>query len=104
MNEYNELVYATVKVVTELCSPEKKKVNARKKSSWEQKMEREIEHLQVELSVLSELERCINVKGKMCRKLKRKYKLDKENITRVKETVKQRMQLQAQRMQRYEKR
>ena len=39
----------------------------------------------------------------MCRKLKRKYKLNKENITRVKETVKQRIQLKAQRMQRYEK-
>ena len=35
MNECNELVYATAKVVTELCFPKKKrKVNARKKPSW----------------------------------------------------------------------
>ena len=39
----------------------------------------------------------------MFRKLKRKYKLNRENITRVKGTVKQRMQLKAQRMQIYEK-
>ena len=57
-----------------------------------------------ELSILSELERGISVKGKMCRKLKRKYKLNEENITTVKETVKQRMQHKVQRMRRYEKR
>ena len=104
MNEYNELVYATAKVVTELCSPKKKrKVNTRKKPSWKQKMEKEIEHLGGELSILSELERGINVKRKMRRKLKWKYKFNEENITVVKETVKQRMQLKAQKMQRYEK-
>ena len=104
MNEYNELVYATAKVVTELCSPKKKrKVNTRKKPSWKQKMEKEIEHLGGELSILSELERGINVKRKMRRKLKWKYKFNEENITVVKETVKQRMQLKAQKMRRYEK-
>ena len=56
------------------------------------------------LSILSELARGINVKGKMCRKLKREYKLKEENITKVKETVKQRKQLKAQRMRRYERR
>ena len=45
----------------------------------------------VELSIMSELERSMDVKGKVCRKLKRKYKLNKESITTVKETVKQRM-------------
>ena len=45
------------------------------------------------------LERGINVKGKMCRKLQRKYKLNKG-----KGTVKQRMQLKTERMRRYEKR
>ena len=66
-------------------------------------MEKEIELLRGELSILSELEMGINVKGKICRKLKRKYKLNIENITRMKETVKQRMQLKAQRMRIYEK-
>ena len=37
-------------------------------------------------------------------KVKEKKKLSKENITRLKETLKQRMQLKTQEMQRYEKR
>ena len=49
MNKYNKLVYATAKIVTKLCSPKKKKVNARKKPSWKQKMEKEREHLRGEL-------------------------------------------------------
>ena len=40
----------------------------------------------------------------MCRKLKRKYKLNEENIARLKERVKKRMQLKAQRRRKYEKR
>ena len=59
-------------------------------------MEKEIEHLQGELSILSELERDINMKGRMHRKLIRKYKLNEQNITMMKKTVKQRMQLKAQ--------
>ena len=41
-------------------------------------MEKEIEHLPGKLSILTELERGINVKRKICRKLKGKYKLGKE--------------------------
>ena len=43
-------------------------------------------------------------KEKCVVKLKRKYKLNQENITTVKETVKQRMQLKAQRIRKCEKR
>ena len=67
-------------------------------------MENEIEHLRGELSILSELEMGTNVKGKMCRKLNRKYNWKKENRAGVKEPVKRRMQLKSQRMQVYEKR
>ena len=52
MNEYNELVYTAVKVVSELCSPKRKrKVNARMKPPWKQKIEKEIEHLRGELRI-----------------------------------------------------
>ena len=40
----------------------------------------------------------------MCRKVKRKYKLNEKNIIKAKETVKQSTQRKAQRMRRYEKR
>ena len=62
-----------------------------------------MEHLRAELSILSELERGISVKEKIF-KLKRKFRLDEENITTVKETVKQKMQFKVQRLQKYEKR
>ena len=52
MNEYNELVYATAKEITKLCSPKRKKKNARKKPLWKLKIEKEIEHLRRELSEL----------------------------------------------------
>ena len=67
-------------------------------------MEKEIEHLVRKPFILSKLEKGINMKENMCRKLRRKYKLNKENITTVKEILKQRMQLKAQTMKRYEKR
>ena len=73
--------------------PEKKRHGNRK---WKRK---EIEHLRGEWSILSESERGINAKRKMCGKLKKKHKLNIENITRIKETVKQRIQFKAQRMQ-----
>ena len=56
MNKYSELVYATAKVVTELCCPKRKRiVNARWKQnpSWKQKKGKETEHLRGELSILS---------------------------------------------------
>ena len=49
MNEFNKLVYRTTKVVTKLCSTKRKiKVNARKKPSWKQKIEKEIETINTE--------------------------------------------------------
>ena len=62
MNGYNKLNYATAKVLTELCFPKTRKVNARKKPSWNQKIEKEIEHLRGEITILSELKRDKNVK------------------------------------------
>ena len=83
MNEYSKLVYATAKVVTDICSRKRKrKVMAREKPSWKQKTG-EKKLLRGELSTLSELERSINVKERMCRKLKKKYKLNKENMKKV---------------------
>ena len=42
-----------------------------------------------ELSILIELQKGINVKGRACRTLKRRYKINKDNIIIIKETVKQ---------------
>ena len=57
-----------------------------------------------ELSILTELQNGINVKGRACITLKKTNKINKDNIIIIKETVKQKMQLKAQRLRRCEKR
>ena len=56
---------------------------------WKEKIEREIELMRGELSILTELQKGINVKRRACRTLKRRYKINKDNIIIIKETVKQ---------------
>ena len=50
---------------------------------------REIDHMRGELLILSELQRGLNVKGRACKTLKRRYKINKDNIIIIKETDKQ---------------
>ena len=57
-----------------------------------------------ELSILSELQMGVNVKGRRFRKIPKKYQLASENILEVEEMIKQKMQLKAQRMRWYDKR
>ena len=109
LTTYNQLLYATGKVITNMCSERKKKKKKKnphrqQKPKWKERIEKEIELMRGELSILTELQRGVNVKGKACRTMKRKYKIEKDNINTVKETIKQRMQLKAQRLRRYEKR
>ena len=83
LNEYSKSVHATAKLVTDICSPKmKRKAMAREKPSRKQKTGGK-KLLRRELSTLSELERSINVKERMYRKLKKKYKLNKEKIKKV---------------------
>ena len=108
LTRYNEIVYATAKVLSDICSDrsknKRKKTNRRKKPLWKEKIEKEIEYMRGQLSILSELQRGVNVKGKECRKLIRKFKVTEDNIDVVKETIKQKMQLKAQRLRRFDKR
>ena len=57
-----------------------------------------------QLFILSELQRGVNVKGRRLRKMTKKYKLTSKDILEVNEMIKQKMQLKAQRMRRYDKR
>ena len=79
----------------------KKKPHRQKKPMWKEKTEREIEHMRGELLISNELQRGINVKGRACRTLKRKYKINKVNIIIIKDTAKQKMQLKTKRLRRY---
>ena len=107
LTKCNEVLYATAKIMAELCSDsmktkKKKKPHRRKKPMWKEKIEREIEYMR-ELSTLIELQRGINVKGRVCR-ISKRQKINKDNIIIIKETAKQKMQLKAQKLRRYEKR
>ena len=103
--QLSNVIYATAKVLTEECTSNKKrKGNRRKKPLWKEKIEKEIEYMRGELSILSELQRGVNVKGRRFRKMTKKYQLTSKNILEVNEMIKQKMQLKAQRMWRYDKR
>ena len=51
-----------------------------------------MEHMQGDLSIVTELQRGINVMGRACRTLKRKRKINKDDIIIIKETVKQKIE------------
>ena len=100
LTKYNEVLHATAKVMIELCSDsmktkKKKNPNRQKKPMWKEKIESELERMWEELSILTELQRGINVKGRACRTLKRRYKINKDSIIIIRETVKQKLQLKA---------
>ena len=63
--------------MTEFCfdsikTKKKMKTCRRKKLMWKEKIEREIDHMRGELSILSELQRGLNVKGRAFETLKRR--------------------------------
>ena len=105
ITQLNNLFYASAKTITSKCCVKKKgKKNIHKKPRWREKIDKEIECLRGELSILTELQRGVNVKGRSAKKLKRKYQLNEGNTLEVKETIKQKVQLKTQRVQRFEKR
>ena len=103
-NELKNLIYATAKVVTEECKGSRnRKDSKRRKQIWKEKIEKEIQQTR-DLSIISELQKGINVTGRKCRGMIKKYQLTIQNRTSVKETIKQKMHLKAQRTRRYERR
>lgn len=74
--KYNEMKYTIVKVIKDLCSNKNSKMKKTpdrwKKPMWKEKTEEEMKYMQDELSIFTELEQGVTVRGKACRKLKRK--------------------------------
>ena len=64
----NEILYATIRVMTELCSNSNSKrkmtTNGPKKPMWIEKVEKKLEYIQGELSILTELHWSANTRGK----------------------------------------
>jgi len=68
-------------------------------------IEKEIENFRREISILDELQKDNGKQSRKARKVIRKYKiLSKEQIRTIKEELKQKLQVKAQRLRRYDKR
>ena len=115
MNEYeetlvttNEVIYAGAYVITEKLNGKPKNYNNRRKHKqplWKTKIEKEINEIRREVAILDGLLRGVKVKSKKLNKMKKKYAMKKrEDVPPLKETLKQKIQLEAQRIRRYEKR
>ena len=103
-----EVIYAGGLLVTEKLNGNPKKftnrrVNAKPRSK--ERTEKEINELRGELSILDELMRGVKVKSRILNTMKKKYKIKKsDDLTPLKETLKQKIELKVQRLRRYEKR
>ena len=103
-----EVIYAEGFVVTKKLNGKPKKFTSRRvntKPRWKEGREKEINELRGEVSILDELMRGVKVKSRILNTMKKKDKIKKSNdLTPLKETLKQKIELKAQRLRRYEKR
>ena len=105
----NELMYATGKVLQKKCgiTIKRRSKGSRgiNKSKWQLKREQEIELFRKELSLLDEIQKDKRLRSGKAKKVVRKYKIESKNQTPcIKEELKQKLQVKAQRMRRFEKR
>ena len=83
----------------------KRKSDKNKKPKWKINSEKEIETMRGEMSILSEIERNKDPKTRKARKVIRKYKVTNViDIPSIKEELKQKIQVKAQRERRFDKR
>ena len=102
----NEVIYAGVYVITGKLNGKPKNYNNRRKYKqplWKTKIEKEINEISGEVTILDG--RDVKVKSIKLNKVKRKYSMKKqEGLPLLKETLKHKIQLKAQKIGRSEKR
>ena len=108
-SSFNDLLYATAKAASVSLGVKTRKKSKRsyvnKAPKWKRKLQSEIDSLRAEISILDELSRGVQVKTRKARKLKRELKIvDTPSLDIAKENLKQKMQLKAQRLRRFDKR
>ena len=103
-----EVIYAEGFVVTKKLNGKPKRFTSRRvntKPRWKKGTEKEINELRGEVSILDELMRGVKVKSRILNTMKKKDKIKKsDDLTPLKETLKQKIALKSQRLRRYEKR
>ena len=105
----NDLTYATAKAATTNIGVKIKKGNRSKHHNqppkWKRKLQKEIDSLRAEISILDEISKGTHVKTKKSKILVKKHNIiDTSSLDNAKEKTKQIMQLKAQRLRRYDKR
>ena len=92
------LVQKQLNLNLELKPKKKRKPDKNNKQKWKINIEKEIEIVRGEMSILSEIERNKHPKTRKARKIIRKYKITSVNgIPSIKEDVKQKLRVKAQR-------
>ena len=109
LTKLNELIYATGKVLQKRCGVKHKRkqnsVRKPNKPKWQVKIDKEIENLRKEISLLEELQKDKEIRSGKARKVIRKYRIESnDKIPAIKEELKQKLQVKAQRVRRYVKR
>ena len=103
----NKVIYAGAYVITEKLNGKPKNYNNRRKHKQplgKSKIEEEINGIRGEVAILDELLRPVKAKSRKINEMKKKYAMKKqEDLPSLKETLKQEIQLKAQRICRYEK-
>ena len=108
INDVNTMLYACAKAVESnlgVKSQKKRKPGKNKKPKWKINIEKQIETISGEMSILGEIERNKDPKTRKVRKVIRMYKIRSAiDIPSIKEELKQKIQVKAQREGRFEKR
>ena len=99
MNDVNTMLYACAKTVESKLGvkPKKKrKPDKNKKPKWKINIEKEIETMRGEMSILSEIERNKDPKTRKARKVIRKYKITNViDVPSIKQELKQKVEVKA---------
>ena len=108
LTRLSELLHSAGKVLQEKCDIklQKKKRNTRgmTKQKWQLKIEKEIETFRREISLCEELQKKKGIRSGNAKEIMRKCKIvSKSQIPSIKEELKQKLQVKAQRLCRYEK-
>ena len=108
MNDVNIKLHASEKTVEskfKVKSKKKGKPDKIKKPKWQIHIEKKIETMTREMPIFSKLGRNKNLKTRKARKVIRKYKITNAiDIPSIKEELKQKIQVKAQRKRRFDKR
>ena len=107
ITEINELIYATATGVTEMkgVNVKRQRKPNRRQPAWKERIEKEINSMRGDLSMLTELTRDSRISERKKRKIMRRYKIKEErDINTEKEKLKQKIQAKAQRLKRFDKR